>query len=221
MSSYVEVYANLFRKVHRAASDAGIIHLRLNLPPEILKHFNVLSDSWTKLTSLNAFIVLATRIERDILPYETKPKAEENADFVKLTAAIKELRDTVQTKKEPEPKPSQAVEVVAAVSGFSNSRGANQYGNKRNYSDNFQSNQNYYKRRPQQANASNSDPSDQAELQHRYEEKHGKVPYPCRFCGAYHFHKHCPLQNINFGQTEFKATTCPNTTLHALTTEQP
>ncbi|CAA2976480.1 Hypothetical predicted protein, partial [Olea europaea subsp. europaea] len=193
LSSYVEVYANLFGKVHKRAPDSDIIgHLRLNLPPEILKHLNVLSSTWTNLTSFKDFIALVTRVERDILPYEVKPKHDDNQNVAALTAAIKELKETVTAQKNALAEASKPVEVVAAIASNSNSQqrnqGQNRYNNqsrnKRNYQDNGQQgNSGGYRKRfsPPRSDANQTQESESSkELFRKYEEEHGPVPGPCK-----------------------------------------
>ena len=203
LSSYVETYADLFKKVQPNSSDRDVIRgMRLNLSPEILKHLNIISATWTTLTSLREFIVLITRVERDILPFESKSKPDTDANLTAMVSAIKELKEIVSTQKQPHQIQSQNTEIVAAIAN--RAPAYVQPDNKRPFpGDHYeQQNGNFKKqfnwpRAP--ANAGGQQVGNQSELQRRYEAKFGKVPYPCRTCCGLHFHRHCPLniQDLN------------------------
>lgn len=201
LSSFTEVYANLFKKVHVTATDEDIIrNLRLNLPQDIIKYLNVISADWMQLKTLAEFIKLATRIERNILPYETSAKVENSANMEALTAAIKELRETVAAKKDNGCEANQTTEVIAAISNQNNDRNY-QVRDKRQYQETGRDNYEGAKRRfnQPQRNFGRTDQfrNSNNDLQRRYEETHGKVPYPCRTCNLNHFHKHCPYRTLN------------------------
>lgn len=203
LSSYVETFADLYKRVHPNASEAGIIQgIRLNLTPDILRHLNIISDSWTTFTTLNEFLTLVTRVERDILPYEIKPKVDENANLTAIAAALKEIREIATARRQPEESHPQTIEVLAAVAP--QTRGNDNSANKRQHQDdNYDSNNNQFKRqynwpRPPR-NTNDNQGHEPTDAQRRYETKHGKVPYPCRTCRGMHFHRHCPYhqQDLN------------------------
>lgn len=208
LSSYVEVYADVYRKAYQNASDGDVIRgLRLNFSPEILRHLNILSDSWTDMSSFKDFMAIIHRIERNVLPYEVKPKTEDSANMLAITDAIKELRQTLLEKKTEEKKEStQTEEVIAAISRPNQYQRNGQFNNKRRYYDN--NNQrpenDRYKRRynsnqgaDNKAGGKDDTNGYQTELDRQYEERHGRVPSPCSTCGAKHFHRHCPHRALN------------------------
>lgn len=202
LSSYVDVFADLYKKAHKSATDHDIIRaLHLNFPADILKHLNTLAEGWINLSSLGSFMLIVQRLERDILPYEPKPKPEDSNDIVNLTKAIKELQDAVKAKQHSEDSRPEAVEVVAAVN-------RREQDNKRTYHDRGRQSRDYddHKKRrfnqgdkPNQPSTNyNSKPDNYREnLQRNYEGQHGKPPGPCRVCGELHFHRHCPFQALN------------------------
>lgn len=206
LSSYVEVYADLYNKAYNSAPDKDVIRgLRLNLPSEILRHLNVLSDSWMDTESLEQFLSLVQRVERDILPYDKKP-SDDTAKFETLTAAIKELRESlVANKQQVQNLPTESVEVVAAVSGTSGQRW-NQSNNKRPYheSDGYNQRGNRYSKRFNNNSRPNGnrqnqsmEPKPVSQLDKEYAEKHGKPPGPCYTCGGNHYNRHCPYTALN------------------------
>lgn len=117
LSSYVEVFADIYKKAHSNCMDQDILRsLSLKLTPEIILHLNMLSDSWVTLDSMRDFMSLIQRVEHKILPYERSTKTDENNNLAKLTEAIQELKNTVISKNEDD-RNSQAkqTEVLAAV----------------------------------------------------------------------------------------------------------
>lgn len=201
LTSYVEVFANTYKKAHPASEPTDVIRgLRVNLTPDIVRHLNTLSEKWTEFKTLNEFYALVRRLELDILPFEQSSKASQKDDLASLTNAIKEIQGHIiklsTDKKDDNPK-SVPVEVMAAISQ------PNQYRYdrrdiKRPRIDSQQGYQsrNYYNKGITQ-NPSQQIPDVLSDLQRKYEEQHGKPPGPCRMCGALHFHRHCPFQAKN------------------------
>lgn len=73
LMSYIEDYANCCKKAFDQVRDQDVIRsLSLNLPKDIIRHLNMLSDHWESLESINAFYALVRRLETKILPYEAK-----------------------------------------------------------------------------------------------------------------------------------------------------
>lgn len=207
LSSYVEIYADLFRKTHDNHADSDIIRaLRLNLPSEILGHLNTISDTWTELKSLRDFMTLIQRIERKILPYVKQPKADDN-NLAVLAQTIKNLEATIMSHKlQEKPVNDKPTEVIAMV----NHQRTNRYqGN--NPGRTYQNDRNYRKNNdsrpgkrdnsfgPQDDSDRKRRPVEESpeELQRKYEEEHGKPPGPCWKCRGAHFNRHCPYMIKN------------------------
>lgn len=116
LMSYVEEYADTYRKAYREAKDADVIRsLRLNLPDEILLNLNILSDDWSTLESLGTLYPLIRRVESKIMPYESKEKAgTERADIASIANMLKELQSAI-AKKEAEPAEAKPQESIAAL----------------------------------------------------------------------------------------------------------
>lgn len=120
LTSYTEEYADVYKKAHGSVTDQDIIKsLSLNLPPNIIRHLNVLSDDWNSFSDLTDLYSLLRRLECKILPYEPKDTAEEKVDVGVLTRLIKEMKDSFEAQrikaeaKNDEQKPK--TEVVAAL----------------------------------------------------------------------------------------------------------
>lgn len=209
LSSYVDVFADLYKKAYYNAADSDVIRgLRLNLTPEILRHLNTLSATWTELKSLSEFMTIIQRIERDILPYEAKPKSDDNSTILELTRAIKELRESVAAKKQTETNLShEPVEVVAAISrqGQGRTRNRGQEDTKRaRYDGNVNRNRERSGNERDEAREPRNNERNQhdgrisrSELQRQYESQHGKPPGPCWTCGENHYNRHCPFTALN------------------------
>lgn len=219
LSSYVEIYANSYKKAHPGLQDKAIIQaLRFNLPADIIKHLNTLSDEWVNFDSFDKFVNLILRLERKILPYEQKEKANENSGTLAIMTAIKALQDQNKQiqealkKDKVEEEPQKSVEVVAAIAQPAQRRleyrptnpprysYINQSRNKRPFQPN-----DYHRRDADVPNKKQNYDGNQnryqndshlskQELQERYEQRFGKPPGPCYTCGDQHFNKHCPMR---------------------------
>lgn len=225
LMSYVEEYADTYRKAYREAKDADVIRsLRLNLPDEILLNLNILSDDWSTLESLGTLYPLIRRVESKIMPYESKEKAgTERADIASIANMLKELQSAI-AKKEAEPAEAKPQESIAALRTrspepkrvrFDNDRveyPANPERRYRSYGyrggrgqkTNRASNtnripelgQNFPRMLP---GPSKSDPMPDADrdLLEAYYRTHGKPPNPCYTCRGNHFNRHCPFKDVN------------------------
>lgn len=198
LSSYVEVYADAYKKCHAVCTDSDIIKsLRLNLSNDILRHLNMVADAWTELTSLKEFMPIVRRLECKILPYEQKQKAEENNNLVALTKALRELKDSVTSQAKPA---AENQEVVAALNTHQQQTRASVEQRPANirkaYPERYEPRQRKQFRQTGNYSRDLSQPTKEqrhAEAKRKYEEKHGKPPGPCYGCGGDHFNKHCPF----------------------------
>lgn len=217
--SYIEEFACAYKKAYTDAKDSDIIKsLSLNLPPKIIRHLNILSDSWTDLDDLKDLYGVARRLEEKILPYELAEESKERASLSELTKMLKEMQETHkkileshQTSKEV-----QVVEAVAAIGKVSPPKQPtdrqlpyppkynNNYrpgrGRYKSYYNNVDSHQSGHP--TDQKRLLPSDPVDQTnkndmsykDLFAVYEAKYGKLPGPCYYCEGQHFNTHCPLR---------------------------
>lgn len=224
--SYVEEYADCYRKAHNKASDTDIIqNLRLNLPHDIIRHLNLLSDDWVSSKSLPDFLSLIKRLETKILPFKTdEERSRDKSTSTEVLKMLKELQETLKSR----PDKVEQVE-TKAIAAFetnpSNQREfpANQGGkvnDQMNFRDQFnhqtgwrgqQQRFNNGRQRPYlrqndnprysfQAPKNNNFRQPKPEEDKRkatYESKFGIPPGPCQLCQGYHFNRHCPLYNLN------------------------
>lgn len=142
LTSYVENFADTYRKAYVNTIDADIIKgLRLNLPKNILKHLNILEEDWAEGNDMGQFLKLVRRIEAKILPYEADESQEEKLNISTLTKLFKELQDNIraQQAKNEEPKKEETSEnTVATVQVTAYPKQV----------QNSQQNQNSYQRQP-------------------------------------------------------------------------
>lgn len=224
LTSYVEIYADLYRKAHKDAVDQDIIRsLSLNLPNDIIKHLNILSENWTTFGSIKELYSLIRRLEFKILPYE--PDSENQEEKVSFTALSKMLKDIQESmKKQSDKLKEDSEEVVAAIQtrNYSNKqvytqqpqryqpyyydRGRGGYRN--NYCNNYRNDREKYDRNEPQLTSENNPRmlpitqpdqpmiSNVSKVKENYYAKHGKPPSPCEFCGEDHFNKHCPYVDL-------------------------
>lgn len=134
--SYIEEYVDTYKKAYGKVYDQDVIKsLSLNLPPNIIKHLNTLSDDWQQLSTLNPLYALIRRIEYKILPYEPKEIEE------KIAKLLKELKQSFEVQKEKTEnnivEKLEKTEAVAALGRLNNynqqSKEADNFGNN-NYS---------------------------------------------------------------------------------------
>lgn len=123
--SYIEEYADCFRKARLLSSDKDIISsLNFNLPAHIIRHLNVLSDDWTNFDTLSDLYKLIKRLEGKILPYEQKPDAEEEkVNMATLSKLLKEMQESFQeqcAKKIDQETKAIKEEAVAAIGRYNN-----------------------------------------------------------------------------------------------------
>lgn len=210
LSSFVEVYADLFKKTHSTYTDKDIIlALRFNLPAEILGHLNSISDNWTDLESLADMMKLIQRIERKILPYRKQDKSDDN-NIALLAKTIKELQDTIIAQKSLEKPHAEAQTEVVALVDHQRSNRYRPQGQNRAYNgeprhpnaDRYRSNQtqgkrdNYYSRQDDPERKRRPPDESPEEMQRRYEVEFGKPPGPCWKCRGAHFNRHCPYMQL-------------------------
>lgn len=111
--SFIEEYYDTYRKAYVKFEDAAVITaLKLNLPNQVQRSFNVLNDNWQTFTTIKELLELAKRAEEKILPFETRDDSDklDKATFIRT---LNELRDSIEkaqtqkptdkTEKEKEP----------------------------------------------------------------------------------------------------------------------
>jgi len=130
--SHVEEYTSLYRKVNEQASDAEVIkNLSLNLPSNIIRHLNILSESWSALEDLSSLYALVRRLETKILPFELEQSGEEKTTVAEIAKLLKEMRDTIRPKSQdlemsrPVESAKETIAAVAHSNGFQPSRPSN------------------------------------------------------------------------------------------------
>lgn len=208
LSCYVEAFADTYSKAHKDAFDKDIIRsLRINLPHDIIRNLNVLSESWAELDNLDSFMKIVDRLERSILPYDSKPSSV-HPDYAKLTAVIEGLEKKITTQQaQIKAEQQEQKEVIAAVTRQTSQRSQQERGYKRAHDDgdNQPRTDNRYSKRFNNNPKPNSDAAydrqetkSRAQLQQEYEQTHGKVPGPCWTCGDNHFNKHCPYRPLKY-----------------------
>lgn len=220
--SYIEEYADCYRKARGPANDHDIIRsLTLNLPADVMRHLNLLSDDWNNFTRLTDLFSLIKRYETKILPYERKAQQIEKVEMSEIASLLREMRETIKAQRE-EPKQAPKEDVAAAAVRVNNQNvQPNRYNNynrdntRRPYHpyNNYelanrsreplrsQYNQRYNTPINNQAdnrgNASSDNAQSNDNLKADYEARFGKPPGPCQFCGGYHFNRHCPYKALN------------------------
>lgn len=215
--SYIEEFVCVYRKAHTQAKDCDIIKsLSLNLPPQIIKHLNLLSDLWTSLDDLKQIYTLVRRLEEKILPYEDAEAKRDKANLADVKMMLKELQESQKKLLEAQnsPKKDSSVEAVAAIGKISPPKQPNErvtpYGqqNSGSYRPNRGRYRGYYNGNnfgrqvvpqsqfkpmlPNSDEPSKNKTQKHEELKAAYEAIHGKIPGPCYHCGGDHFNVHCP-----------------------------
>lgn len=219
LTSYIEGYADHHKKAFASASEADILKgLSRNLPPNIVRHLNTLSDTWTQEGNWVTFYKLIKRIEAKILPFEPKEDDSRNKtsteEMVKL---LNELKESINAQKSKESSHKAEItngdNAIAAI-GYNSGQIANQRRNRllnqnkgMTRYDGYQSRYRYNRDQrndsgpraqpyPQRASAIpvKQDPD---ALLAAYEKKYGKIPGPCYHCGGQHFNRHCFYKDLN------------------------
>lgn len=221
LTSYVEIYTDFHRKAHASSKDSEIIRsLSLNLPPSIIKHLNVISDNWTNGDDIKEFYVLVKRIDERILPYDNPDDTvDAKVNVANLEKLLKDLKDSFQ---EHQAKTKSAQDEVVAAISTSRNRNFNARGQARDQSAPYPPRNNYSKSAfkgnyNQPGRSLNNSSQSNGQINTRdtgnvpptgrdqvtfcresYIAEFGKPPYPCTRCGEDHFHRHCPMRNLNF-----------------------
>lgn len=103
LQSYIEDYHNCYKKAYKTCEDSAVItQLKLNLPNNVQRSFNVLNDNWTSFSKIKDLLELAKRAEEKILPFE-QPDEGNKLDAITLKEILKEFKDSLVSKKDAEP----------------------------------------------------------------------------------------------------------------------
>lgn len=220
LMSYVEEYADTYKKAHKQSKDQDIIRsLSLNLPGDILKNLNIISENWCELDSLKSFYQLVRRLESKILPYEGADESEgEKANMASLTKMLKDIQNSI-TQEKAKQSESKAQESVAAIAPRSpepkrvrfngqtasyprfQNRGYRPYSGREERQSYTKTPNMYYRQNfPRMLPKSSEDDQNTAKnkaLHEGYYSMYGKPPNPCHTCGGDHFNRHCPYRELN------------------------
>lgn len=222
LMSYVEEYASVYRKAYKGAGDKDVIRaLSLNLPKDILKNLNLISDNWSSSESLPEFLLLIKRLESKILPYEpNEEEAGEKVSLAALTKMLAEIKNTLSAQvKDTKDNGNKTDASLALVTTENQDKRVrfnepqrtfnNQYTRRyqpyRNYQQRPQ--ERYYEKSRPQWPSNNErrllplEDKDQKgkapDLVKSYYQTYGKPPNPCFTCGQDHFNRHCPFRELN------------------------
>lgn len=124
--SYVEAYADCYRRAHGAVTDQVIIKaLSLNLPHPILKNLNLLNDEWIGFDRLRHFNDLVKKLETKIIPYEsTETISDDKKSLAELMKMIQELKEATQKRDQPKEDPKSDDQQALAAVRFQDNSGA-------------------------------------------------------------------------------------------------
>lgn len=209
--SYVEAYADCYRRVHHEAKDKDIIsQLKLNLPNRIQRALNVINDGWSNLDDLKEVFKLARRAEEKILPFDK----DENQNQLNASSLIEILNSFKNSIREEVAKQATNKEEALAAIQLA---GQQTNTNRATRNDEFASNQaqnasrgGYQRiRRPDNRDQGKRGyapypnrapgrrsyiPQEEAQkLKDAYNAKNGAPPRPCHACGGHHWNHDCPL----------------------------
>lgn len=201
---YVHRYANLYRKVHPRAEDRELIgDLALNLGAELVRKLNQISPGWQTTVTFESFRALISRLEKDILPYESTKTASpaeimtvvNRTVLAALEEPMKDIRNLIESATK---RPEEAVEKALAAVHHSNNYRAPRRLFKRKDRD-WDDRPSSGNQRPKQSNETGEKrdrTSRLDDLKKHYEESFGKLNGTCFTCDGFHFKRHCPLENI-------------------------
>lgn len=134
LTSYIEEYAACYRKAFTNAMDPDIIKsLSLNLPPNIVRHLNILSENWVEFGTMSLLYSLVKRLESKILPYETIQENKDRVCIAELSKTLIEMQATLKASldKKEEPKsdksPEEAIALVGRVNNYEHRQGPERY----------------------------------------------------------------------------------------------
>lgn len=211
LTSYVENYSDCFRKAHPGALDADLMKcLSINLPPNIIRHLNTLSDEWNSNGDWPTFYLLIKRIENKILPFEPKLDTSEDKNGIEaLTKLVSELKESLRARPDPPEAPTASETCNEAVAAFNfgprnqnTFRGQNDQRFKKTYGphrhqNNSRGRQAPYEPRRQESQTDSGKPHmSEKELQAAYFKKFGDPPSPCHYCGGNHYNRHCMFREL-------------------------
>jgi hypothetical protein len=201
---YVDRYAKLYRKVHPKAEDSELIgDVGLNLGADLVRKLNQLSSGWQSLTQFEPFRTLISRLEKDILAYETTnigPTEMMNTVNKVVIAALQEPMKRMENLLADAKKRTDEVsqEALAAIQhGSDQNRSRRRYPNKRKdreWDD--------WRQKGNQSSQTNSNGLSReesprlSELKKLYEQNFGRLNGTCFTCDGHHFKRHCPLEHI-------------------------
>lgn len=207
--SYIDRYANVYRKIHPKANNREIIEdLSIHLDKSIIRCLNQLSEDWKQQEDFESFRKLIRRLEKDILSLEPPKKGstQEILSVVNqyvsaaLEKPIKEMKELLESNKKETSEPEDHLAALRNVAYPDNTIRHDRNDRKRKdrpWED--QSRESRY-RRPQQESGpfrNHRVPYWVTQLRKTYEETHGEVIVPCIICNGGHHKKHCPLQTDN------------------------
>lgn len=203
---YAESYLNAHVKAFKEQSEkAGILSLKLNLPNHVIRSLNILDDGWHKYEEYSKIYALIKRYEENILPYEAPDNEKEKyLDSKLIIEMLNQLRkDRLEDVKETKA----AVAVMAATKPIEKPKDPEQYRYrkpeyKRKFNNSYQRSNNWHPQNYKRPRFGHSETLALTnELQGNPKPSTSKQsgpndpPYPCRMCGANHFHKDCPTRN--------------------------
>lgn len=202
---YVDRYANLYRKVHPKAEDKELIgDLALNLGAEVVRKLNQISPGWQTTVTFESFRSLISRLEKDILAYESTKGASpaeimsvvNKTVLAALEEPMKDIRSLIESATK---RPEEAVEKALAAIHHSNGyRGPKRFPKRKDRDwDERPSHGNQRSKQTDEAHEQRDRTSRVQDLKKHYEESFGKLNGTCFTCGGFHFKRHCPLENID------------------------
>lgn len=222
LMSYVEEYANIYRKAYEEAQDKDIVRaLSLNLPKDILKNLNLISDNWNSSESLPSFFQLIRRLESKILPYEPNDNEEgEKISLSTLTKMLADIKDSLSSQlKNNKPDEEKANTSLALVTADNQDKRVRFSEPQRTYDNRYtrryqpyrdfqpRPQERYYQRPAQRWSQNNErrllpiehqeEKDRTSDLTKSYYQTYGKPPNPCFTCGQNHFNRHCPFRELN------------------------
>lgn len=134
LTSYIEEYAACYRKAFTNAVDTDIIKsLSLNLPSNIVRHLNILSENWVEFQTMALLYSLVKRLESKILPYESIQENKDKASIAELSKTLLEMQATLKAsldKKEtpkPDKEPEEAVALMGRLNNYEQRQGPDRY----------------------------------------------------------------------------------------------
>lgn len=207
LTSYIEGYAECYRKAHPNTTDHDVIMaLTVNLPKNILRNLNVLSENWSEATDISTLLKLVKRLEVKILPYDDEEGPTGKVDMASLTKILSELKESIKTAGKKDSENEDKGEIVAALQH--NRPQVNNGPPQRTWNrEPARYNPYAYRREGERKQVGSNQQRYQNPVPNQlpnndwkgnYFQKFGNPPGPCRYCGDNkHFNRHCPYMALN------------------------